>query len=172
MLFGDPAVFAFEVGEKDAHGQHTFRLFVQGVDILEGVFQGRVESYCWNTDEIVAWLAEHLWQLMEEDTYPVPVTGETAAELYANSFSFDGTDDEEDRWYTQVQDWLWRHSWVEASAGSYLATVFFRRVGDRMEISWDNSDHPRVVFAHPKGKALVDCQTFAKVMAQLCEWYV
>lgn len=172
MLFGDPSVFAFQTGEKDPNGQRAFRLFAQGVDILEGVFQGRVERYYWNTDAIVAWLAEHLCQLLEEDPYPVPVTGESAAELYRNSMIFNGSEDEEDKWYTQVQDWLWRHSWVEASTGSYLATVFFRRVGDQMEISWDQSDHPRVVFAHPKGKALVDCQTFASVIERLCEWYV
>lgn len=168
MTIGDKANFAFQVSAIDCYGQCEFSMYVKGIDVLEGVIKGKRQKYYWNIDEIITWLQESKSELHSVDPYPVNVVGDSAAELYANSFNFVGNEEEEFNWYTQVQNWLFRHSWVNASAGSYLATVFFRRVDENMEISWDNSNHPYVAFVNQKGKYFVDLMEFDKTVDFLC----
>ena len=171
VLIGDKSKFAFQISNIDCNGQCEFGMYVNGADVLEGVIKGKRQKYCWNIDEIITWFQESKNELHSDDPYPVSVSGNSAAELYANSFQFTGNEEEEFDWYTQVQNWLFRHSWVNASAGSYLATVFFRRVGENMEISWDNSNHPHVAFVNQQGKYCVDLMEFDKTVDILCRRY-
>ena len=73
-----------------------------------------------------------------------------------------------------LQDWMFRHSWFSARAGSYLAEIFFRKKGDNVEISWDNSNTFKddgVKFVFPVGKYEVGINDFQKVMEQVCYIY-
>lgn len=42
-----------------------------------------------------------------------------------------------DEIYEVIQDWIFRHSWFSAREGSYLADIFFRRVKNKIEVSWN-----------------------------------
>ena len=74
--------------------------------------------------------------------------------------------------FEKIQDWGFQHSWFSARVGSCLADVYFRKVENDIEISWDNYDlFPSVTFIHEKGVYYVSLEDFKECILQFIECY-
>jgi hypothetical protein len=89
---------------------------------------------------IAEWFCEKIEYILGYDIFPLPVNGETALELIENANKFDSDSELEfDLWYVVKSRWILNHCWLIARGGSVLPSIFFRRVEDLIEISWDNT---------------------------------
>lgn len=109
--------------------------------------------------------------ILQDDEFPLEVSGDSAAELCELSYKMDLDDIEQ---YEKLQDWMFRHSWFSARAGSFLADVYFRKVKDKIEISWDNRDtfkEEGIVYIYSKGKSSVDICQFSETINSFISVY-
>lgn len=157
-LLGDKKIFAIELSKDMEACQMS--LYIDGNDILQFKLNGAIYSYRWNNfSDIKEWFQENLKYILQDDKFPMEVSGSSAAELCERSYKMNFDDIEQ---YEKLQDWMFRHSWFSARSGSFLADVYFRKVRDKIEVSWDNRDtfkEEGVVYIFSKGKCNVDiCQ--------------
>lgn len=145
--------------------------YVKGCNLL--LFrQGKVSS-SYKTDDIgkiSLWMKENISYIMGDDPFPLEAQEASAAEMV--DFGLQQVTDEV--LYEKIQDWSFRHSWLIARSGGFLADVYFRRVDGNMEISWNNENlykESRVTFAYPKGKACVSLSAFSAVMQEFIRQY-
>jgi len=164
-LFGEKNKFAMEYEMTDS-AAGLFELWVGGLPVCCKKENDSIIPYEWRLDALAQWLEDNLQGLICEEDFPLPVSAEGSLDFYAKSGEFDSDSlDEIEAWFGKRQDWLWRHSWYIAREGSYLAEVFFRRVGENIEVEWDNSNlYDGIVFANPKGKYLVDAGFFEQTV--------
>lgn len=158
-LLGNRNIFAIELSkDMDAY---QMSLYIDGKDILQFKVNGTIYSYRWRDfDDIKEWVQENLKYILQDDKFPLEVSGDSAAELCERSYKIELDDIEK---YEELQDWMFRHSWFSARAGSFLADVYFRKVNDKIEISWDNRDTFKkdgIVYVFAKGKSSIDVGRF------------
>jgi len=168
------------IGSKDSFGiglgkdMETYQLavYIQGNDILQFEKGGIKYTYRWqDCQDLVDWIQENIKYVLSNDRFPLAVSGKSSAEKCELSYRLDLDDIEQ---YEILQEWMFRHSWFSARAGSYLADIFFVRNENMIEISWDNTTTFRedgVKFVFPKGKYEVDIDIFKKVMEDTCTLY-
>ncbi|MBU2703799.1 hypothetical protein Ga0466249_004949 [Sporomusaceae bacterium BoRhaA] len=162
-IFGDVDKFAIEYQfipspyEEDKVLKQSwgiFRLWVMGQDVCEYTAKGVLGKYEWNLIYIVEWLCNNLEYVLGYDPFPLPVNGKNSLELIRESDKFESEEDDEFYlWYQAKSSWIFRHSWFSNRAGSILASVYFRRVEENIELAWDNGfwEESQVYFSKPKG---------------------
>lgn len=97
------------------------------------------QRYAGDLYYIASWFCDKIEYVLGHDAFPLPVDGETVLELVENANKFDsGSELEIDLWYTAKNRWVLNHCWFIARGGSVLPCVYFRRIEDLIEISWDN----------------------------------
>lgn len=169
-LLGDKKTFAVEISKNDIAYQMS--VYVEGKDILQFKLNGINYMYRWrDCNDIIEWIQENLENILSNDDFPLSVLGDSAAELCEISYKLDIDDVEQ---YEILQDWVFKHSWLSAREGSYLADIYFRKVGNKIEISWDNSNtfkEDGIIFIFPKGRYEVDIIQFKEIMENLCLVY-
>lgn len=170
FLSGDKKIFAIEFNkDKDAC---QLSLYIEGKDILRFKLDGIIYAYRWRDfNDIREWFQENLKYILEDDTFPLEVSGDSAAELCESSYKMDFDDIEK---YEMLQDWMFRHSWFSAREGSFLADVYFRKVKGTIEISWDNREtfkEDGIVYIFPQGKICVDICQFCEIIQNFISLY-
>lgn len=175
-LFGDKAVFAIwfrdipvEPGEERLS---ELSMYVRGCNILGFTYHGGHRTTQWNLDDLVAWLRSYALD-MQEDPYPVDADGCCAALQDINARNYDTDDDAAfDAYYDRLYDWVHRHNWHAQSAGAILASVYFERKGEWVEISWNNEDADSgVAFDYIIGWRRVPFGVFHDVLAEFLRQY-
>lgn len=163
QLIGNKDTFGIELS-KDVFA-YQLSVYVQGKDILQFDKEGITYSYRWREcQNIIDWIYENMKNILSDDRFPLSVFADSSAEKCQKSFDLDFDDIEQ---YEILQEWMFRHSWFSARAGSYLADVFFVKNGNKIEISWDNTStfkEDGIRFIFPKGKYEVDINMFKKIM--------
>lgn len=173
--FGDRETFAIAYELKDnpfsEFGRNdptwgVFQMWVDNKSVCTFSIDGKLREYEWDLNYIVEWLQQNKHNVFNETQFPLPVEGKTSIEFYKKSGEFDSDVDKEfDLWFEKRQDWYFRHSWYSNNGGSILADVFFRKVGDKIEISWDNSElYDEIKFINPKGVYYVSFDFFQEVI--------
>lgn len=167
-LFGDISNFAIEY-EIYSIDEVYLEVYVEDKPICKFIRNNKVYDFIWDISEIIEWMDENLVNILEEERFPLPVTGETGVELYKNSGDFDSLDDEEfDSWYEIRYDWSNRHSWLSSRKGGYLADIYFRKVDGEIELSWDNRNlYDNIEFLNPVGLKYIKKECFKKVLENL-----
>ena len=191
-LFGDTRRFAiqFELHE-DPHP-------VSGLDPLLQRSWGRVclwvrdrcltrcvisestvhDGVTWYTLPFVSWLRRSAVALVNEEPLPAPVRREeihTAAEWFDESEepSLTLLADEEDTYYEERSDWWQRHAVRAGFEGAVVPNLFLRRLGDDVEVSWDNqsrpSTRPDLAYLEPAGSERVPASDAAAVIQDAAE---
>ncbi|MGZ7440993.1 hypothetical protein [Paenibacillus sp. TH7-28] len=174
--FGDPNIFAIEYSFlenplnengilKESWGY--FGLIIKGNDICEYRIEDETKKYTYSLIHIADWLSSNLIYIIGYDPYPLPVKGDSTQELILNSEEqAPEEDDEEYYWYHAKNSWTMRHNWFSSRAGSYLASTYFRRVDNKIEISWDNLffRENKIIFSQLEGKALISIEEFKKIV--------
>ena len=169
-IFGDKKYFGFGLKFLD-NDAGELRLFIQNEDILQYKWKGKLYHYvCWDLKEIVEWWENNLDIIPTEKEFPIEITGMTGVEKYTNSL--EGDLDMFEELFEKIQDWGFQHSWFSARVSSCLADVYFRKVENDIEISWDNYDlFPSVTFIHEKGVYYVSLEDFKECILQFIECY-
>jgi len=178
--FGDKSLFAIEY-EMDRTGEYgpgvaVFMVYINSKSVCTFKRDDVVYEFYWDIKDIVEWFEINLGRIIEEeDGFPLPVKADTAVEFYHNSCDYN-SDDEDDlfEWNYTMHDWVFRHTWLSSRAGWYLANLFFRRVGDTIEISWDNTDLYRDVgieFLNPTGVFYVGIDVLEHVVHDFVETF-
>jgi len=132
-------------------------------------------NYEWNLNHLVEWIVENFKYITNDHTFPLPVDGNNSLELLQQARQFDSEDEQKiEEWYSQLQDWEFKHSWFSSIDGSYLREVFFRRVENFIEISWDNIltyHKDGVLFSNSRGVEYIEVDIFTKVIKSFLEDY-
>lgn len=177
--FGNPEKFAIQYTLlPNPHNERgilkeswgAFKLIVEGNDICQYTINNETIDYNWNLIYIIEWLCENLHYLLGYDPFPLPVKGENTLELIKNAdeYEFDESDEDDDMylWYQAKSLWIYKHSWFCNRDGSFLTNVYFRRIGDSIDISWDNVFYREkgIIFVHPRGTSIIAKTEFKGVV--------
>lgn len=164
-LAGDKSTFAIEyIFCGDTHDTELF-MYIDEVNILAFKRNGEILTTRWNLDDLALWLREFV-DHMANDPYPVDCAGEYAAKKDDLAREYDTDDDDAfEAYYQSLYEWNLRHRWHTASSGAILADVYFERVDDVVEISWDNRDiDDSVSFLSEAGGARIPIEQFTYVV--------
>lgn len=151
--------------------------FVNGINIMEFIQDGQKRVVTWDYDELVDFFEKNLKYIMLEDEFPIDVPGETAAELDNNIELIDLSKLSENEWlsiHEKSYNWRQKHSWLHASGGAILPEVFFRRVKDKIEISWWTDsiyEKEGVEFVNDDGVYYCDLKEFENAVRQFIQDY-
>ena len=141
------------------------KMFVDGVDILQYKINGVDKDYTGDVFTIADWLDDNLKYILIEHPCPVEVVGNSGIEKYNNCFFL--PDEIIEKRIDIIQEWGFQRDWIVVRGGSFLAEVFFRKVDDFIEISWDNRNTYSkygVVFNCPTGNKLISEELFVGVI--------
>lgn len=162
-LLGDKKIFAMELSKDTFACQ--LRLYIDGKDILQFRIQGNVYPHRWrNFNAIQEWFQNNLGYILQDDELPLEASeGKSAVDLCEPlpKFTYDMD------LYEKVQSWMFRHSWFTARDAAFLADVYFRRVKDKIEISWDNREtfkEEGAEYIYPRGKFYVEPDLFRETI--------
>lgn len=118
---------------------------------------------------IVNWFCEKIEYILGHDVFPLPVDGKTTLVLIENANKFDSDNKLEiDLWYAAKSRWVLNHCWFIARGGSVLPCVYFRRIGDLIEISWDNTlwKKKNINFEFQKGVFQIGVRPFTVIITE------
>ncbi|MCL2766367.1 MAG: hypothetical protein FWD21_01610 [Peptococcaceae bacterium] len=171
-LFGNKKMFAIEYEMEQTRefgcGVAELRVFINNKSVCTFMNGDNLYEYQWDIRDTVEWLANDLAIIIKEEKgFPLPVVGSNANELYENSHLETEDDEELDNWYGKRNDWFYHHSWLSSRAGGPLADLVFRRVGNMIEISWDNRElyeEDNVEFVNPVGVFCVEIDYLEKLV--------
>src|SRR5437868_1184466 len=188
--FGERATFAMSIAlGPDPHPSGD-----QELDATWGALELWAEARCltrnvsesdgvndairWNLLPILQWILEVGLRLVNEDPFPRFSRGIDVPDGCA---WFDATlsppvltSEQEQRWFLRRSEWRHHHALRTAALDVSLPNVVFRRIGDSMEVSWDNErwppPHPGLSFVEPRGRVLVEAKAVATVLKEtVCE---
>lgn len=164
--FGKKEIFAVEYERLDMENGY-FEMWVHNTPICCFWKNNTLEQYRWDLSYVVEWLNKNIPNLLKENGFPLPIKADTSIDFYNKSGDYDSDDiDEFDKWFEKRQEWYFCHSWYSNRAGSYLAEVFFRRIGNKIEIEWNNTGlYDGVVFVNPTGLHYVDTDLFQQIIS-------
>ena len=164
-IIGDKQQFAMEYTFLDKSHDTELSMYVEGKNILAFTHVGQDLTTRWNLDELAEWLRKFLNEL-NEDPYPVDCEGTFAAQKDCNARDFESDDDDIfEAYYEKLYDWNLRHRWHPACSGAILANAYFQRVGNYVEVSWNNEDAEEgVIFQCLNGGAKIQCNVFCSVV--------
>ncbi|AOT68319.1 hypothetical protein [Geosporobacter ferrireducens] len=174
--FGNPNKFAIQYmllsnphNETGILGESwgIFKFLIEGKNICQYKIGNDTVDYKWNLLYIVEWMCENLHHILGYDPFPLPIQGESTLELIKNADEFEtDEDDEMYLWYQAKSSWIFRHSWFQNRGGSFLSSAYFRRINDRIEISWNNDFYKEkgIMFIYPKGTSLISKVEFKEVI--------
>jgi hypothetical protein len=177
MIIGNKDKFGFELS-KVSDSDHTckLKLFVDSKNICEWKdSNGKVhKEIWWNLDELINYLHDTVDFIYDDDPFPVDdIAGECASELDNNARDFESENDEEmEDYYDSLDDWTYNHSWYHARSGAVVPDVMFRKINNRIEVSWwnDQEDEGRF-FTNKYGYALIDCDYYRETIEALFDSY-
>lgn len=171
-IIGNKSIFAIGYEFFDDTHETELSMIINGDNILSYKMGTDIFTTRWNLDDLAMWLRQFIDNL-EEDPYPVNVSGEYAAEKDVSAREFDSDDETVfDAYYDKLDAWNERHRWHPASSGAILADVYFQLVGDNVEISWNNEDAEEdAEFTYETGGCKVPASEFKNVINSFLKEY-
>ena len=152
-LAGDTGVFALKVAfasdPDEGRGIDpevgaswgSFQIWVRGRNLCAHREEGEhLDSVHWYLLPLLEWFARNWDPLLHEERLPVRNAAGTAWEsLHATRFPSAAVEDDERKaseWASAWQAWWSRHALRAASEGGLFPDIVFRRLRDRIELSW------------------------------------
>ena len=171
-LIGSKKYFAIEFSFYDETHETELAVFVNGENILAFERNETILTTRWNLDELALWLREFI-DHMTDDPYPVNCDGMYAAMKDENARDFDSDDDDVfEAYYQKLYDWNLHHRWHPASSGAILSNVYFQKVGEFVEVSWNNKDAENGVrFLNEQGGSSIDEEAFVSTINAFLKEY-
>ena len=183
--FGDRASFAlsFSLG-PDGHPVGPpardatwggLEIWAKGHCLTRSVADGAVQDAVrWSLLPVLEWLLDVGQRLVNEDPYPRFSRGLVVPD---GSAWFDATvsppvldEAAEKRWFLRRSEWRHFHALRRSALDVALPNVVFRRLGDSMEVSWDNeawtSGRRGLSFVERRGRVVVGAAALARVLSE------
>lgn len=158
--------------EKDNLDFNKLVLKVYNKDITSYYYQNKLTCFSGNVSSLIEWFQNNLETILTNESFPLPVKANSSYDFYLKCMKYDSEDiDELTEWFEKYQAWEWGHSWYICRENSYLASVYFRKVENQIEIEWDNTKtYNEVEFVNPKGKEYIDINIFIDVIQQFIQF--
>lgn len=147
-------------------------LYIDGKNICEFTVDGKIETDTANLIFLSDWFKYNLdFILSNDDKFPVEcISGDSGIELIEKAFKIarEEENDDENMWFENFHEWCERHLWTFSGTEMVFPKVAFRRVDDKIEISWYNTDKYKnnkkykIEFTNLKGKSLIEIEEFKK----------
>ncbi|MFZ4738698.1 MAG: ImmA/IrrE family metallo-endopeptidase [Bradymonadia bacterium] len=188
-LFGDTQHFAIAVEmDTDPHSTSRadsfyerswgrFTIWANGRCLTQSIRAGVVsEAVEWYIEPLIRWIDTHAIALLNEEPFPAPLrTDRVASAADWLQCSEDPpltlTEAEEGSWFATRSSWRQRHGLRMAFVGAAVPNVYLRRLGDFIEVSWDNERWPPgradVRFSEQAGVSRVGARRVEDVLVEL-----
>ncbi len=124
----------------------------------------------WNLYDILRWLVDCSVRLVNEEPFPDPARldhVQDACDWYNDTEAppFTLTETEEDDWFLRRSEWRRYHALRPAAIDAALPHIMIRRLGDFLEVSWDNEtwrpSRPDLRFVEQRGIEFVGARQAA-----------
>lgn len=155
-------------------GWGSLAIWVRGRCLTRSVADGAVsDQVTWNLLEILSWIRRAGPRLLNEEPFPL-VTQQ--ARLRDACDWIDASEEpfptptaaEERTWFVRRSEWRSHHALRAAAEDVSLPNIVIRRLGDFLEVSWDNeswgASRPDVTFLERRGRELVSAYQAAGVL--------
>ena len=118
----------------------------------------------WSLIGVLRWLIDAGVRLVNEEPFPDTTTLDNVRDASAWFNQTERplltlTEAEEDEWFLRRSDWRQHHALRRAAVDAAFPNVMFRRLGDFVEVSWDNetwgTSRPGLSFVEQRGTELV-----------------
>lgn len=146
---------------------------------------GPEATYTFNVKILVEYFCENLQFILIDDPFPKQTIAKYPAEMmdevslvelpdndvhkYA-SVDWDNVDSE---LYDNIDEWNFKHGLIPNNDGSFFPEAYFRKIADKIEISWSNIEpidtaQGELYFEYDKGAEYVDMRLFRDTVSQFC----
>lgn len=154
VSFGSPSVFEIaarwtddreprsRLPHREGWSTGDLRITVGGQVLTAHKFNGKARNHIsWYLAPVVEWLITNWTWLFHEESYSWPdKSGQPAA--VATFFAMErtiGSDDASERdAYAKIQTWWMRHALRASDSSAIYPDIYFRRVNDDIEVSWQS----------------------------------
>ena len=152
-LAGDTSAFAIRIAFMDDPDEQqgasadvslswgAFQIWVNGWNLCAHLEEGeRVESAHWYLLPLLEWFVRQWNPLLHEERLPCEAADEAWAGLRGSRFPPPALDEgRESAWESAWHGWWSRHAIQAAREGGLFPDVIFRRIQDRIEVSWGDA---------------------------------
>ena len=140
-------------------------LKIEGKNICEFTVDGKIEKDTANLIFLSDWFENNLeYILNENDEFPLNIQGNSGIEIterfYNNILNI------EDKDIDVAYEWCEKHLWTFSGIEMMFPDVVFRRIKNKIEISWDSTDkykdnkNYKIEFTNLKGKSFIKIEEF------------
>lgn len=145
------------------------KVYVDDENICEFTVDGRIEEDTGNLIFLSDWFKNNLkFILNKNDEFPLAVDGNSGIEIRKKAYAIGIKENKEIQWFEAVHEWSERHLWTFSGLEMIYPDVMFRRIENKIEISWDSRNkykdnkNYKIEFTHPKGRFFVNMEKFEK----------
>ena len=149
-------------------------LKIEGKNICEFTVDGKIEKDTANLIFLSDWFENNLeYILNENDEFPLNIQGNSGIEIterfYNNILNI------EDKDIDVAYEWCEKHLWTFSGIEMMFPDVVFRRIKNKIEISWDSTDkykdnkNYKIEFTNLKGKSFIKIEEFKKEILKFIE---
>ena len=145
------------------------KVYVDDRNICEFTVDGRIEEDTGNLIFLSDWFKNNLkFILNKNDEFPLAVDGNSGIEIRKKAYAIGIKENKEIEWFEAVHEWSERHLWTFSGLEMIYPDVMFRRIENKIEISWDSRNkytdnkNYKIEFNYPKGSFFVNTEKFEK----------
>ena len=145
------------------------KVYVDDRNICEFTVDGRIEEDTGNLIFLSDWFKNNLkFILNKNDEFPLAVDGNSGIEIRKKAYAIGIKENKEIQWFEAIHEWSERHLWTFSGLEMIYPDVMFRRIENKIEISWDSRNkykdnkNYKIEFTHPKGSLFVNMKKFEK----------
>ena len=145
------------------------KVYVDDRNICEFTVDGRIEEDTGNLIFLSDWFKNNLkFILNKNDEFPLAVDGNSGIEIRKKAYAIGIKENKEIEWFEAVHEWSERHLWTFSGLEMIYPDVMFRRIENKIEISWDSRNkytdnkNYKIEFTYPKGSFFVNTEKFEK----------
>ena len=115
------------------------KVYVDDRNICEFTVDGRIEEDTGNLIFLSDWFKNNLkFILNKNDEFPLAVDGNSGIEIRKKAYAIGIKENKEIEWFEAVYEWSERHLWTFSGLEMIYPDVMFRRIENKIEISWDS----------------------------------
>ena len=151
-------------------------LKIEGKNICEFTVDGKIEKDTANLIFLSDWFENNLkFILSEEDKFPYKIKGNCGIEIIEKAYEMGNKNHEEIEWFEKIHEWSERHLWTFSGLEMVYPDVMFRKINDKIEVSWDSTNKYRdnmtykIEFTNLKGKSFIKIEEFKKEILKFIE---
>ena len=152
-----------------SYEEWILKVYVDDRNICEFTVDGRIEEDTGNLIFLSDWFKNNLkFILNKNDEFPLAVDGNSGIEIRKKAYAIGIKENKEIEWFEAVYEWSERHLWTFSGLEMIYPDVMFRRIENKIEISWDSRNkykdnkNYKIEFTNLKGRFFVNMEKFEK----------